>query len=59
MKNKIFAIVIFIAALFTYGCEKLHDLNKPKDPGTQFTSTYPLSGEWWIQYYVFDGISIY
>lgn len=55
MKNKIFVIVIFIAALFTYGCEKLHDLNKPKDPGIEFTSTYPLSGEWWIQYYEFDG----
>jgi hypothetical protein len=55
MKNIVFAIVIFIALLGTYGCEKLHDLNQPKDPDTKYSSTYPLSGEWWVQYYTFDG----
>ena len=54
MKNKVFAIVMFIALLGAYGCEKLHDINQPKDPDTKFSSTYPLSGEWWIQYYGYN-----
>jgi len=57
MKNKLFAIVILITLLASYGCEKLHDWNQPKDPDTKYSSTYPLSGEWWVQYYTSDGTS--
>lgn len=45
--------------LGAYGCEKLHDWNQPEDPETEFSSTYPLSGEWWVQYYFDNGDGTY
>lgn len=45
--------------LGAYGCEKLHDWNQPEDPDTEFSSTYPLSGEWWVQYYFDNGDGTY
>jgi hypothetical protein len=55
MKNKIFLIGMLFILLASYGCEKLHDLNQPKEPDTKYSSTYPISGEWWVVYYMNDG----
>ena len=50
MKNKIYLVILFLAVVF-YSCEKLHDLNQQKDPEIDLSSTYPISGEWWVRYY--------
>ena len=51
MKNKKYILILFIAVMGLSSCEKLHDLNQPEDPAMKFSSTYPLSGEWWVKYY--------
>ena len=52
MKNKLYVIVVLFILLGAYGCEKLYDINQPKEPKTEYSSTYPISGEWWITYSV-------
>ena len=46
MKN-IYIITLFLALALTTACEK-------EDPEIQNTATYPVSGEWWVNYQVRD-----
>ena len=32
-------------------CKKLHEMNQQDEPEMKYSSTYPLSGEWWVTYY--------
>lgn len=41
------------------GCEWLYENNQPKEPETEYSSVYPLSGEWWVQYYFDNGDGTY
>jgi hypothetical protein len=51
MKNKIIIIGLLLGVISFYSCSKLFDANQPDDPKVKYSSTYPLSGEWWVKYY--------
>jgi hypothetical protein len=51
MKNKIILIGLLITVVSLYSCSKLYDMNQPDVPAVGNSSTYPLSGEWWVQYF--------
>lgn len=59
MKNKFYIIVMLVILFGAYGCEKLYDSNQPKEPKTEYSSVYPLAGEWWVQYYFDNGDGTY
>jgi hypothetical protein len=50
MKNKIILLGLLIGVI-SFGCSKLYDWNQPDDPEMKVSSTYPLSGEWWVRYF--------
>ena len=51
MKNRIILIGLLISVISLYSCTKLYDMNQPEEPKVEYSSTYPLSGEWWVKYY--------
>lgn len=50
MKKQLYIIAILALIIGVSSCELLHDVNKPDDPETEYSSVYPISGEWYVEY---------
>lgn len=51
MKNIIYKYSAFILGIaFLSSCEFFHDVNKQDEPEIEYSSTFPISGEWYVQF---------
>lgn len=57
MKNKIIILIVALIAFGFTGCEKLWDMNQPKETDTEYSAVWPLAGEWWVTYMI-DGSDV-
>ncbi len=56
MKNKLIVLSVLIILLGGMtGCRKMYEMNQPKEVETEYSTVWPLAGEWWVTYQFDDG----
>jgi hypothetical protein len=58
LKNILFVAVV-LSALSLSSCSKLFEWNQPKEVPTEYSSVYPMGGEWWVVNRVDDGSGVF
>lgn len=58
MKRIIYISFIVLTIVLSWSCEAIYDWNEPKEPSTEYSSAYPLAGEWYVTYKFDDGSGV-
>jgi len=48
--RKFLVLFVVIAALATSSCRKMFEMNQPIEDKTEYSSIYPMGGEWYVTY---------
>ncbi len=58
MKRIIYISFIVLTIVLSWSCEAIYDWNQPKEPTIEYSSIFPLSGEWYVTYKFDDGSGV-